>query len=547
MNTRLRLTAEVLFLVTEALAWFVAMRAFATVLERSALRDLAAKIDLIVAQSQARDLVAAEEAARIARSASESVVTGPPFWAILLAVFAAYFLSRGITRARIGALGPVLGIAVSFLALNALFHLVLAGDLRVWDSSGLARFLDRPDSPLRAPPDPLLFIADPDPANVEGRSYMALIAALLVMWVRFLVAGRSAYRFERSLRSFSLSFPVVLVAVIAASATSVSVGVPAVSYFVCGVLTLAIANAARTTDQGESLARRAPWAVSVLVTLGALAAVALVFSLLAALNAGAVLGLIGDGILKVISFLLVIVLTPIFWVVERLLGGLLGVADFSFLQRALDNARAVDPNAEREAGQWEVPTWIREALRIIALGLAAGGVWYLARLIFRRLDRSDERGYAEERATASGLGLGGLLRQILPSRPPREAMDGRWLDRHAVYRLYARAVGDASERQFAPRAGETPLEFAAVANRVLEAPPFVPIAAEFDRARYGGHFPSAEELEPLTAALIAWEAGSPITDEIRARPPRGEEAPEIRTEPDVEAPDTPASPFPPPY
>jgi hypothetical protein len=284
----------------------------------------------------------------------------------------------------------------------------------------------------------------------------------------------------------------------------------------------------------------------VLVTLGALAAVALVFSLLAALNAGAVLGLIGDGVLRVISFVLIIVLTPIFWVVERLLGGLLGAADFSFLERALDNARAIDPNTEREPGQWELPTWIREGLRILALGLAVGGVWFLARLIFRRLDRGDEEGYAEQRESASGLGLGGLLRQILPSSAPREAFDGRWLERHAVYRLYARVVGDATERQFAPRAGETPLEFAAVANRVLEAPPFVPIAAEFDRARYGGHFPSAEELEPLTSALMAWEAGSPVTDEIRARPPRGEEAPEIRTDPDVEAPDTPGTPLPPP-
>jgi hypothetical protein len=339
----------------------------------------------------------------------------------------------------------------------------------------------------------------------------------------------------------------VLIAVVAASSSSISIGVPAVTYFVLGVLTLAIANAARTTDQGESLARRAPWAVSVLVTLGALAAVALLFSLLAALNAGAVLGLIGDGVLRVVSFVLVIVLTPIFWVVERLLGGLLGVADLSFLQRALDNARAVDPGAERQPGQFEMPAWIREGLRVVALGLAAGGVWFLARLIFRRLDRGDEQGYVEERASSSGLGLGGLLRQILPQRAQRDTFDGRWIDRHAVYRLYARAVGDATERQFAPRAGETPLEFAAVANRVLEAPPFVPIAEEFDRARYGGHFPPEAALEPLAAALTAWETGSPVTEEIRSRPARGEEAPEIRIGPEVEAPDTPASPFPPPF
>jgi len=545
MSPRLRRTAEWLFLITEALAWFIAMRAFATVLERSAMTELAGRLDEIVAGGEVIDLAAAEEAARVAHDAAHSVIGGPPLWSVIATAFAAYYLARVITRARLGTLGALLGIAVSLLVLNVVFHVVLAGDLRVWDTSGLARFIDSPESPLRAPPDALRFIADPDVAEVRGRSFATLAIVTLAMWIRFLVAGRSIYRIERSLRSFIVTLPVVLAAGIAAAIEPVAIAVPAVAYFVLGVLALAVANAARGVDQEGDFARRAPWVVSVVVSLGALAGVAGLVAMLAVLNVQGLFALIGDGVIRAIGFVLVLVLTPVFWVVEHILRFIASSADLSFLERAARNASQRPLEGNREAGTR--PEWLRDAARLVGFAITAYLGWRLARRLFRYRDVGDEQAYAEERGTSSGLGLGGLLRQILPSRPQREGADGRWLERHAVYRLYARVVGDATERQFAPRAGETPLEFAAVANRVLEAPPFVPIALEFDRARYGGHFPSAEALEPLTAALLAWEAGSPVTDEIRARPARGEEPPEIRTEPDVEAPDTPASPFPPPY
>jgi hypothetical protein len=542
----MRLGAEFLFVLTEATAWYAVLRAFSSLLERSSLSDLAANIERLIEQAQFTDITSATEAARIARAASEQAVAGPAYWVVLVAAFGAYALSRGVTRARIGGVGTLLGLLITFLALNALFHIVLAGDLRVWDSEGLARFLDRPDSPLRAPPDPVAFVANPDLDVIEGRSYTLLVAGLTLMWVRFLLAGRGVPRFERALRSFSMSFPAVLAAVFVASVASIGIGVAAVSYFVFGVFSLSIANAARTTDPSDSLARRAPWAVSVTVTLAALAAIAALLSLLAALNVGELFALVGGGVMRVVAFVLVLVLTPVFWVVERILGSIIGVTDFSFLQRALENAQVLDPEAEREEGQFSFPGWIRDLLRLLGFGIAAAIIYFLGRLIFRRTERAEEGDYIEERSVSSGVGLGGLLGNLIPGRAGRAPGDDGWAERHAAYRLYRRAVWDSTERQFAPRAGETPIEFAAAASHALDAPPLVPIAEEFDRARYGRHFASTEDLAPLEASLAAWETGSPITDEIRSRPARGEEAPEIRIEPEVEAPDTPAGPLPPP-
>lgn len=548
MTARLRVGAELLFVLTEGIAWYTVLRAFSSMLERSALSDLATNIERIADQAQFPDLTSVADAARIAREAADQVVAGPALWAVLAAAFGAYGVSRWITRAHLGGIGVLVGLLVTFLALNVLFHLVLAGDLRVWDTEGLARFIERPDSPLRGPVDPIAFVANPDPVAAEGRSYTLLVGGLVLMWVRFLWAGRSTFRFEKALRSFSLSFPAVLAAAFAASVAGIGVGIAAVSYFVLGVFSLSMANAARTTDPGDSLARRAPWAVSVAVTLGALVVVAALLSLLAALNAGALFAFVGGAVMRVVSFLLVLVLTPIFWVVEGILGGIMGQADFSFLERALRNAQVLDPDAEREPGQFGFPGWIRDLLRLVGFVIAAAIAYALARLIFRRGASDEEGDYAEERSVASGGGLGGLLRNLVPSgRRGSTEGDSDWAERHAVYRLYRRAVWDSTERQFAPRAGETPLEFARSASRALDAPPFVPIAEHFDRARYGRHFAPPEELAPLESELVAWETGSPITEEIRQGPARGEEAPEIRIEPEVEAPDTPATPFPPPF
>lgn len=48
MSLRLRLATEGLFVLTEALAWFFAMRVLASVYERGVLRDLAFRIDVAV-------------------------------------------------------------------------------------------------------------------------------------------------------------------------------------------------------------------------------------------------------------------------------------------------------------------------------------------------------------------------------------------------------------------------------------------------------------------------------------------------------------------
>ena len=107
-------------------------------------------------------------------------------------------------------------------------------------------------------------------------------------------------------------------------------------------------------------------------------------------------------------------------------------------------------------------------------------------------------------------------------------------------------MNGAEDRGFRRRPGETPLEFAVAAERVLDASLFPGIAAEFDRARYGRHYATDEELQPLDRALGEWERAHPATDELRRAVSR--EAPDdddLPPEPRPERPEPPISRVPP--
>jgi hypothetical protein len=185
-------------------------------------------------------------------------------------------------------------------------------------------------------------------------------------------------------------------------------------------------------------------------------------------------------------------------------------------------------------------------MRLLAFAVLAYGVYRLAQYMFRKLDaRRSENDEGDRSAVSSRGGFGQLLRSAFPGRGRARDVDDRWLRRHPAYWLYGRMVRNAVDRRFAPRAGETPLEFATASAGVLDAPVFTGIAAEFDRARYGAHFAPDAELRPLADALRAWEAANPITDEVRMRPGRDEEAPDVEVGPPTALPETPPEMMPP--
>ncbi len=534
MTRWLRSGTQHLFVVTEAVAWFIVIRVLATTVDHGALTRLLEDVER--GGGGPRDDPRVLAAAAVLRDGLDGLASGPSVVVVVVAAFAAVFLSRSITQLRLPrAAAALLGMVASAVILNALLHAALAGDLMFWDNSGLASFFDDPQTSLAGERDAESFVADPNMDRVRGSSLALIVFGMFALWARFLFVGRGDIGFDRALRSFSIGFPIVMVAALLSRVSGTVAGIFALPYFVLGMLTLAIANAARTAPQDEELTRSTPWAVSALVTMGLLVAVASLFGLIAVLEVERALTPIGSIVLRLISWLLVILLTPVFWIIEFVLSKVLSGFDPEILDNVAGNAAFTDQE-EPEQNQAELPRWISNAFRLALFTLITLALYFVARYLFSRgRDDDGERGYEEERTATEGhTGLGGLLKNLIPGRRPRPSVP-RWLDRHAVYRLFARAVIDAEDRGFNRRPGETPIEFAGLASRALDAGPFPAIAAEFDRARYGRHYPDDDVLRPLDRELSEWEQTHPATLELRqtvARDLPEDEGPPLEPPPD---------------
>ena len=535
MTRQLRLASAVLFVVTEALGWYLVLRVFASALERSTFTALAESIRTGLEGGAYQDQLAAAHALAVAQDAADGMVAGPQFFVVLAAAFGAFWLARGITAAKLGASGAVAGMIVSIVALNILLHIVLSGDLRLWNSAGFARFIDDPQSSFIGEIEVLPFVVAPDPSAVEGKSIGVVVVGLFALWLRFLVAGRRRLSFDRALRSFSFGFPFVLAAAAVAAIDGQSAGILALGYFILGVLSLAVANAARAADLGRPLTRAAPWVASLLATVGVLGVVAVIFGLLALLELHRAFTPVGELVLLTITSILVVVVTPLFWFVEFLLS-FFGGSGRELPEGLFENLPGGEAGERDREARYGFPGWLGDAVRLALFSaLLIGGYW-LARLIFRRGRSGDDGEYDELRGVAAdGGGMRGMLRGLMPSRSPRETY-GDWQDRHAVYRLFGRVVGDSGERGFPRRQGETPLEFGALAGRTLDAEAFGDIAGAFDRARYGRHYPDEDEVASLERSLAAWEQEHPATEAWRREVAREEVREEVRVDPELATP-----------
>jgi hypothetical protein len=533
----------VCFVVTETIVWFIVIRMIATALDVSVMNELL--IDLERGLGGAIDDPQVAGATVVLRDAKDALTSGPSLLLVVVAAFAAVYLSRIVTELGMNrALAAVTGIFGSIVLLNIFLHITLAGDLIVWDNSALTNFLDDPSSRLSGLHDARVFVENPVPGDLRGSSLVAVTVVMFLMWGRFLFIGRGDVSFDRALRSFTIGFPLVMIAVLVGQETSASAGIYALPYFVFAMLTLAVANAARTVEGDQSLTGSAPWITSALATMGVLAVIASLFGLIAVLEVEQVLTPLGSLIGRVVAWLLLIVVTPMFWLAQTILGffnldpGVFEELDAGGGGGILEGI-AEELEEEEDTARW--PDWVVDGFRLAVFFLISYSLYWIGRILFaKRSEDDDGDEYEEERGTVEGVGLGGLLRGLFPGR--RGESVPPWLHRHAIYRVYGRIVAAADQRGFRRRPGETPLEFAQAATGPLDAELFNEIASEFDRGRYGGHFESDESVNPLDRELSEWEQAHPATLELRqavARELTGDEPPAQVPKPPEPPPDMP--------
>ncbi len=508
--------AAFFFLAAEALLWFVVLRSFATSLERDAFRDVSREILFGIADGEFLQPDRANDARLVAEQAAESAIGGPSLLLIVLVAAGAYTLMRVLARSTLPVSSrAAAGLLASIVALGLALQLALA-DAGVlggapWNDGILADLRGEGARTFSGTLDPHEFVADPDPDRVRGASRAVTIGGIVLLWLRFLFAGRSPVNFDRSLRSFGVGFGVaVSVAFLAAVSDADVAGWLVLPYFLLGALSLATAHAARAPEDATASRRDAPWVVSVLGTVAALSAVMALFILLSLFEAQRLLEPIGRALVAVLAWVLIIVVTPIFWVIEWLIGQF--VSDFEFQEVRIDIGEGpLEPDEERE-GRVRIPGWIGDAARAFAI---AGALWIayrVSRWLFSRSQRETTEQYAEIREGEGGGGLASMLRSLVPGARRGPPADPRWLTLNRAYRLFGRMLVASRLRGVERRPGQTALEFGVAAGRRLDAPLFASIADTFDGLRYGRHEPAPGRLDDLERQFAAWELANPLPE-----------------------------------
>lgn len=530
MTTWQRNLLDVTYVAMESIPWFAAITVIATIGERGYLGELARRLRFEISGQFFEN---PERATAVADSLAEqslSATAGPSLLVVALAAFGGFWLMRGLTQLRLG--GPVGAMALvlaTVFGLNVLLHLVFAENLLIWENDGLASFVDDPQSFVASGAD-LDAVVDAGGVVIgSGTAIVAAFVGMVAVWLRFLYAGRRPVSFNHVLRSFGIGFTVMLASLVVARVNDVGqLAIYAVPFFMLGLLSLAVANGERAGLPAEGRERVASWGVSVTATLGLLAVIASLFGLLAALDVASVMGIVANIAGTIIGWLLVIILTPIFWVLVPLLEFLLPdqLADRLSNLEVPDNF--IQPE-ELDDGETEddfiFPRWPLDLLKVLIFVALVWMSYRLGRMLLDRRESNLEEEFDEFRSDTGGdgSGLGDLLRGLMRRKP--HGGGGAWLRLNPIYGMYGRTVVGAEDRGFERRRSETPLEYSVASGSLLAAPFFREIAAAFDAARYGGHDADPEALRRWSADLEAWEAANPATDELRdqleqIRPPR---------------------------
>tara|TARA_Y100000588_G_scaffold350251_2_gene401275 strand:+ start:3037 stop:4584 length:1548 start_codon:yes stop_codon:yes gene_type:complete len=505
---------SLLYIAMESLPWFVALSLLATIGERGHLAELARELRFFPAEdfTQGADHQAA--VIEVLWKQSEVVTAGPQLWAIAAAGLGGFWLMSYLRDMQWGGMwGAIVLLVVSVFGLAVVLHLSFAQDFMVWENSGFAVFIDDPGLFLASGTD-YKAIVDSGGATLRSASAIAVtFTGLIAVWLRFLYVGRYPLRFNHLLRSFGFGFVVLLVSLVVASLNDLGhIAIYAIPFFMLGLLTLAVSNGERAALHAEGTERATSWGMSVTVTVAFIVVLASACGLLAVLDVSGFLGYLGGYLGKFIVWALMMILTPIFWVLTRLYELLL--ADHIGKDQFLGGAPAGPPEVQDdlEQGEFTPPGWLFDALKVLLFVTLVWVCYRLARLLLaiRESVRTSESN--ELRSDAGGeTHLNSLFRKLLRRR---SRVDGSgWSRLRPIYGVYHRSVISTEERGLERRLSETPLEYATAAGSTFRVPLFGEIAEAFDAARYGEHEVDLERVQRWDDDLASWERDHPPTEQ----------------------------------
>lgn len=398
-----------------------------------------------------------------------------PLGAFLAVALAGLLTPWLLARFELSRRAQVLGVAVvGYAVVYGSLRFVFAGDMALWDLSWVADFLA-------------------DAEGTAARGADAFVAALLAaaLWARALSRGTSEVDLETFPRTVvpAIALATAVAAVAAATTAADTVAAHSFAAVVAGAGAMTLAQLARSgATFGQLRAGTFAGTLLGLVVMAVIVAVA-VFGVVYRLVAPA----LGDALLEAMVTLLTWVLTPVVWIVDRLMA--LIRSEGSQFAPPSELARGVlggDEVAAERGGPWTVFEYLGRAMLLfvvlsmfVALGLGAFRFWH------RRQGHRPTNAEVERVGTLAA-DLRGAWRRLLarPERPTGKRP-------HPIVALYLRMLDIAALGGLVRTPGATPSELRRPLHETIGDPVTDRITDALEEYRYGGRPPADATLQLL--------------------------------------------------
>lgn len=419
--------------------------------------------------------------AALAALVSLAFAAGSPaagFPLLMLLVLAGFFAPRLAgawlepRRATLAAAGTALALVLTAASLTA------AGDLSGWTFGWLVNFYREPEATMEA-----------------GAPVLAAVLLFAGAWARGAARAEQDFDLEHHARTMLLPFAVVIASAVlgAGSARAGDLATLTAAFFAAAVVSLALAQLALG---GATLGTLRSGGITAVLLAGVAAAAIVSFALFGI--AMRFLGpVIGPPLGAAAERVLIIVLTPVAWLLTAIFERLFsGIDPLQGLERVLERPAAEQPAGS--GGDQSLPEQVglfgaRTAALLLFTALVAGIVfaWTRARRRYAALREGAVRGDAAGSLREDVLGL---LRGLRPGRRQAAPDPGA----SAAARLYFEVLDDAERRGHPRDPAQTPHEFAPVLHDTYRSDLADEITALFEEARYAGREP-----DPRTVAELA--------------------------------------------
>ncbi len=376
-------------------------------------------------------------------------------------------------RATLAAAATALAFVLTAASLAA------AGDLRAWTFGWLADFYRDPEQTMEA-----------------GAPMLAAVLLFAAAWARGAARAEQDFELEHHPRTMVLPFTVVVSSAVlgAGSAQAGDLATLTAGFVAAAVVSLALSQLALG---GATLGTLRSGGVTAALLAGVVTVAFAAFVLfgIAARYLGPI---VGPPLGAAAERALIILLTPVAWVLTALFERLFsGVDPLQGLERILERPATEQPGGS--AGEPSLPErvglfGIRTAALLLFGALVAGLVlaWTRARRRYAALRERPARGEGTGSLREDMLGL---LRGWRPGRRSPGGDPGA----SAAARLYFDLLQDADRRGHPRRPSLTPHEFAPELHETYRSDVAVDITELFEEARYGGREPNPRAVAELEA------------------------------------------------